>query len=796
MKIPTIGFALFLLVTTLLLVSHHHCHHVLAQTSTCQFTTNAFYRFNETRACLESIAFDNQLRQKTLDTISKTIPLYVFKDIARQSPDPNIVLSVNIEQGIKNLVQQESFANDYEFQHSVVNLFRSLNDGHTLYFAPSCYGNLFFKQPFNLISHEAGMTAADVKQQVISIASVNEPLAYFLQTEFGIDVRQYIGDQVVQIDDQEAVQSLIQFSNTSVGGYKDLGTRFNVAISGLFMSRQQNRNGMPTKESMTYVLKKSDGSQVTIDLPWIGVSQVNYTDANDFHSSCMSQLNVHQGFASPAEQKRYEVDNWDHLKHIEAVQAAANANNNIKQLVKGEKISYYEINGNVGVITIADFGPSSIPQFAKDFQTSLYFAKLNKISNMIIDLTNNGGGEECLGYALVKYLYSNSFKEDYVTLFANSDMIQSDLGLELAKAGAQKQVSDNIWSPLHWRSTNGGVFRDESWYSKSVEHTRGGVSNKYTSFVKENYCASFFSPFYFDDGSLLNYPLDDIILISNGRCASTCALFSRHLQDSRKVKTVVVGGITGLHQQIAQVPGGQVYEFEELMDDINRYNLQSSPNAPSALLTKSRFRFTIREAYSWTKGHTNSPLEFFFEGSDFRLQYSEKSAVDPTQVWVDAIQFFTTCVESKECRVLNGVGYQECNTTTGQYLQTCRTASCYPGYGIHMGACLSCSTGFYNNGSTLECQACTCKPAHSEFAPSTLLTDDKCPYACISGYALSASNECVSISVPSGFVAIKKGLIAFISIAAIAFLVSTIVLGAVSAFLYFRKRSSEHTRLL
>jgi hypothetical protein len=47
----------------------------------------------------------------------------------------------------------------------------------------------------------------------------------------GIDVRQFAGAQIVSIDGFAALPYMIEYANTSVGMSKDLGSRFNYALT-------------------------------------------------------------------------------------------------------------------------------------------------------------------------------------------------------------------------------------------------------------------------------------------------------------------------------------------------------------------------------------------------------------------------------------------------------------------------------------------------------------------------------------------------------------------------------------
>ncbi|KAL9649024.1 hypothetical protein ABK040_008401 [Willaertia magna] len=701
--------------------------------------------YTQLKNCATSIPFSQKIKDDTLTSVKKTIPLYIFVDIAKQSPDPNIILSVDLKAGLDEITNQQ-FTTDFDFHQSVVSLFRKLNDGHTLYFGPKCYDNLSFKQPFNLMSYvEEGV-------QKIGIASLNNATFLYYKEKLNLDFSSFVNSEIISIDGENALQHLINFANVNIGGYKDLGTRFNAAITSGFTTRTTSRIGIPENEIVTYVIRKSDGSEVTIEVPWVGISVRDYASQESFYSSCFKA----NQFAFKKYSKLHPLHEPSPFEETVKVNERA-SNLNVTTVLIGDTVSYYRVGDQVSVITIDSFVPNSNAQFAKDFQLSLYLAKLSKTSRLIIDVTNNGGGDECLGYALIKYLFPADFAQNYETLFANTDMIATDIGLELAQAGAKRNDNqDSIWYPATWRSTTGGTFSDASWYSNTIEHTRGGSESKYTSLLKEGYCQPEFDDYNFGDGSNQIYSSDNIIILSNGRCASTCALFSRHLQESFKVKTVVVGGLLNTKQQIAQVPGGQVYEFEELRQDIVFYGLDGSPNAPPALPTDSRFRFAIREAYSWTNNHTDTPLEFFFEPSDFRLMYTKESAVDRTKVWIDTMQFFDVCAEweTKPCAIGNGYGVQRCGNN-GKYQPGCVAVKCNTGYGLSANdnSCNPCLTGTYQSEDGITCLPCTNKPEqHASYTNSTGLTSNTCPFVCDEGYAFTAQGTCVVLPKKDDFI--------------------------------------------
>ena len=57
-------------------------------------------------------------------------------------------------------------------------------------------------------------------------------------------------------------------------------------------------------------------------------------------------------------------------------------------------------------------------------------------------------------------------------------------------------------------------------------------------------------------------------IVSNGRCASSCALFSITMAKEEGARTVVVGGKRGVEQRYCGTVGGQSTDFSEIDTEV------------------------------------------------------------------------------------------------------------------------------------------------------------------------------------------------------------------------------------
>jgi hypothetical protein len=88
-----------------------------------------YYSFQQVNQCIQTVPFNPTIRDSIIDSVNKTFQLHVFRDISKQSPDPNVHVNVDIQKQLNELAVNNTFTNDLQFQHALVALFRELKDG-------------------------------------------------------------------------------------------------------------------------------------------------------------------------------------------------------------------------------------------------------------------------------------------------------------------------------------------------------------------------------------------------------------------------------------------------------------------------------------------------------------------------------------------------------------------------------------------------------------------------------------------------------------------------------------------
>jgi len=88
--------------------------------------------------CLTSIPFNEDVAYKTLKSLEEWMESYVFLDIYKNPPEGYEDYKIDIMEELENIYRLD-FPNDYLFQMKVWEVFKNLQDSHTLYIPPEFY---------------------------------------------------------------------------------------------------------------------------------------------------------------------------------------------------------------------------------------------------------------------------------------------------------------------------------------------------------------------------------------------------------------------------------------------------------------------------------------------------------------------------------------------------------------------------------------------------------------------------------------------------------------------------------
>ncbi|CAG8506486.1 3520_t:CDS:2 [Dentiscutata erythropus] len=560
--------------------------------------------YNVTKKCLESFPFNVKLANKTIDSVLHfMLNYYPFIDRAKEKPPSGFIYQpVDIEKELK-LLRENTFKSDYDFSTALRNTLFKLKDGHTRV-TNLCYQNFVYDQ--NLILYSVITTE---KKQVFN--DTKDP--------------SNIDCEVTKIGGKPALQAIIDFANDSIAYSKDLGVRFNMALApsiGTFSQQFTLREDFPETPSITYNLECPKKRSFTLERKW----NISYNNGfNLFSNFCLDQNNnttsaLNDNFASSGKVTELATA----TKLISSDKFEASTSSNEKQKIKHAKLvvkDFYLIDdgkNKVGIAVITEERSKLENFLIGGFQK----LKNRGAKKLILDVSNNIGGDLTVPLFLTSLLLSPKQPNSFPT-----DIIINNFTIPKIEDNFNTLGPDdyNIYNPNFYLS-----FPSGDHFSNASDFI--GTREKRTSNLYLNALTS-------EEEKILNntssfpWTSDDIIIITNGFCASSCALLTTFFSEIYNIKTIAVGGLLDTQMSFSTFPGGEVQSPEPISD----FSGDKVTDVPGI----NAFILAIRESYDIDKnGTVKDILEYSYKPANYRLYYDENNARDPSLLWLEATKIF------------------------------------------------------------------------------------------------------------------------------------------------------------
>ncbi|KAF7366694.1 TSPc domain-containing protein [Mycena sanguinolenta] len=569
-------------------------------------------------ACLKSFPFNETLRQNVLtDTISRVFDFYTFEDYYLDSPPPFQESTVNIRAALA-AINTTKYATDYDFNVDLYNFVTRMNDGHTRWF-PDCYTNFQNLLPAPIVSLEV-----DGIQSVYIIPDLVEliPLLGTNYTDLIKICWNSAGAKVISIEGQEPYTYVDFIAKTVSGNYLDHGRFGDLA----------GPTGV-AQDSLTFELIAANSTKIeTVTVPYIAnFFGTNFTDRESYWANnCLANADT-----NGVDFKLSTELTFDTLPRKQPMgniidKSTSNGVGLPTQFeptfptVGGDQgvIKSYVLPGKkTGVMFVGSFD-DDFTQFQNDTVSAITAFQKAGVTRLIIDLSNNGGGFICLGQFLHQYLAGArigypGFQSSVRANPLARKIVASDIELGLNDSfsfytadnyaffnGTQMSAADDYMTPDVTVVINGRTDVNSQRFHDTCNLT-------YVVPIPNN------PPF----------DLQNVAIVSNGNCASTCAMFSTLMNEREHVKIAVWGGKPFENVEFKGMAGNQVLEWFDIDSEIKTANLKDDPLAPADLLVSGDFRHNWRTA--WSYFDENEPIAYVSELPRFRFPYTLETYNNP-----------------------------------------------------------------------------------------------------------------------------------------------------------------------
>lgn len=556
---------------------------------------------------------------------------------------------------IASNVDAGKYANEYAFGWALYTLIQSAHDGHFTYIPDSVGGIFQWGRNVPLVS--------------VSEDGEQLPAVFAFEDVLGLQYKNisYTPSAVVKIDNTEVTEFLQTLSQ--LGSLQDRDALYNNVFyelaqvslgesgsgTGMFTGGGRGRYVYPGASTTLTFANGTDRIIQNYARP-----RYNFRDINSGEDLAKEWFNFGSASSGQGASEEFET--------ISTAASAATAPGYPDPVSIGpfNLINGYYIDGegynDVAVLSVPNFvGSSSAGKpFQATSQEFLAKALAAGKTKLIIDLQANGGGTILQGYDLFKQLFPeyDPYGANRYRATEAADLIGQSYSqrASLAPRGSNSSLSaaQSSYFDYHQDMTvDGKPFT--SWAEKFGPHevngdnyttlARWNLSDYYTNVSSGGIYVTGYGPLANITGPPKFKP-ENIVLVTDGYCASTCTIFSEFLTKQAGVKTIAMGGRSNKDaiQAIGGVKGVNNYQFgyiQQAAQQAIRWNSAVNNTVLSGFKNDLPF---YRAAGGVSPGvnvrdglpqndTTGIALQFVYEEADCRLYYTPEMTVDITALW-------------------------------------------------------------------------------------------------------------------------------------------------------------------
>ncbi|TPX55513.1 hypothetical protein PhCBS80983_g05256 [Powellomyces hirtus] len=459
----------------------------------------------------------------------------------------------------------------------------------------------------------------------------------------------------------------------------------------------------PEKATRTLGLVGPDGKEVVVEAPWFagkGSGVPAFTDAKSYYNNvCLAPPpaleardaggETHTKFLSLKELREEKLVDVPTVG-LDVTNTTENyyGNGYPKMLVAGKYASFHLIDAETGVSALPVFDSGLTNADGSDNDGAECKARLNDpdatanigtggpagpnfycfiieiheglkklkeagAKKIILDWTENGGGWGDLGFAHVAVMFPEVVRD--VARFRMSPFFREVMQVAFTKDVDQYSPL-TMFGPANFldpktekNPTNADI--DRLFLNENLPvQEYGGYKSVYSGLMNIVDGGGDFSTF--GPHTVWNatgipkpteplWPKENVLLLTNGLCGSTCAHAARLAVDHVGIRSVVKGGLAGGKPfAFSAFPGGNVLEAGQMFSDLKKIGLENHPLAPQPFKANLRaYRLNVGVGYSKRE---DLPAEYAYKAADCRMDITEKT-FHPAGAWQGAAALFESC---------------------------------------------------------------------------------------------------------------------------------------------------------
>ncbi|KAI6712197.1 hypothetical protein JHW43_005241 [Diplocarpon mali] len=634
--------------------------------------------------CLRSVPLN---REQALAVTMAIMPYVEFQsDLSYKKappagfPYPAIDLVGQMKR-IASSITNNTYPNEHAWQTDMFTTFMAAKDGHTRFAGDLIVRPVRFTRNVSVVS--------------VSMDGTSAPQIYLTDQILAMKTTNITPSAIEKINGQDAVTFLNLEADK--GFQQDPDAAFNTVmynpaldftpglnVRGFFAG--DGRYGFYYPGPNT-TMNFADGSTAVFQtMAMIPGNFSGVTDgASAFQKFCTKPVVTQAAPAAPAPQAPIfrpgnATSNTARLKGYPIAQVSSS---------DGQISGYYLPNSDVGVLAMNSFEPNTPAEFQAVMQTMLAEMKRDGKTKLVVDLQGNGGGIVINGFDAFRQLFPQTQDQVFArqrvgsTYAALTRAATDSLG-NFTVAGSSDPIRVNIFQSAFNQNfelnQNRSAFTSFSGKFGPVTNNGDQFSNlEQNNWDDPNFTISEVTGAGMDVtgyGTRKNFTQpfapENIVMLYDGTCASTCTLFSEMMRTQGGVRSVALGGrptpSSEKIQAIGGVKGAQSLSFSPLFMFSQFFLGPAAASSTTTSAQKAVFQqvsdlpinrsldngINFSDHILATNLQDGVPAQFVREDADCRLFYTPAMIQNVTAMWQAAAD---AAFSGKSC-VAGGISKQ------------------------------------------------------------------------------------------------------------------------------------------
>ncbi|KAF8472707.1 hypothetical protein BDZ91DRAFT_715641 [Kalaharituber pfeilii] len=598
-------------------------------------------------ACLTTVPFNSKrsvyiAKQMRLFTQIYSAQTFFYNPPTAALRTKRVDLNGTFDAIEKKASSEDGYPNDYAFQTDLMALYNSFHDGHVQYL-PSCAVEFPFFHNYPLVevwdgdpNHLPAIYTADPVSGELGkeVAEIN-----------GEEVHKHLERLALELPDLAWIDPDARYNSLLMAKQP---------INGLTYGTFAQRSIYNEKD---FKLKFKDGEEVNVAWQAYIMRTPIFRNAKEYeeyvcldpdYEGIENQKKLRNRESTPMKQRRQpskeeisrEIHNYRKRqleKKNEGTELTARRVNQpnigwprLDLAMRDFEQTLHILSEDTAVWGIHAFQGESVTLFNdwQDFMLeALALLKQKNVKNILIDVSGNGGGFVSLGIASIRQFFPTSQP------FYGFDLRRSpalDLLVQVSGDADESHLSLESSKDLNNKDFNsieeflGPVYKYNDYFTNVGRWDVGDAIMD----------AGLDVP---DEGDP-PFSTDNIVLISDGRCGSTCAIFAEAMSNLG-VKSIAYNGIPDVPnskkamQHVGGVKGSQVWDWETFQTShVEKYvkNPEQYDFLPKRLPINHFSSMNLRNSYA---PGSDLPLEFTWQPANGHLYSTQEMWQDKAELW-------------------------------------------------------------------------------------------------------------------------------------------------------------------